>query len=127
MKKIIVLFVIMLFVVGWKSTKVYQEYKGARAMAIEAESESNYVVAAEKYLLAASVAEDNNMLEIQAWQLNNAAYCLIKNHKLNKDVSGLLNAIDTLTAAKEIADKINVENLNAKIKSNIDYCKFYIK
>lgn len=106
----------------WKNFSKYTDYKTARAMAIEADDSGNTIVSVVKYKEAADLAATYAIPELQAWQLNNEAYSLIKKFKQTKEKVLLVEAYTILTDAKAIADTLNIKELTAKIQSNIDYC-----
>ena len=142
MKKIaiVVLFMFMTTVItfaeNWSSTKDFQAYKGAKAIAKDADMNGNSTVAVIKYLEAASIAKGKTTPVIEGWQRNNAAYVLIKSFKINKEKSLLVEAMTYLTDAEIIVNELllkasneNIEpmnevlNLKSKVDSNINFCK----
>jgi hypothetical protein len=108
---------------GWKDVKKFQEYKMARAIAIEADSVGNTVIAVSKYLEAADIAKSSDMKLIEAWQRNNAAYSLIKRFKIIKQKVLLEEAMKYLTDAETTANTLSNNELTLKIKSNIEFCR----
>ena len=155
MKKII-LFVAAISVVfasvsfcAWKSWDDFNTYKEARKIASEAEAAGDTSTAVANYKKAADLAGKSATKEFQAWQLNNAAYVLIKQFKvlvayddelaklaelkpskekiaLQKEMANLFSfKLDMLNEAKTLLEDGKAldggEAPTAKIQSNIDY------
>lgn len=71
----------VLFAGSWDNAKSYQEYLFQKSIANEAESEHNYLFAAENYLLAAEKALKCTNINVYGWQINNAIYAVIKHQQ----------------------------------------------
>ncbi|MCX8094355.1 MAG: hypothetical protein N3E50_09365, partial [Candidatus Goldbacteria bacterium] len=133
----------------WKSYKAFQEYITVKNKAKQADADGDTYTAVTNYLKAAEIASKYADYNVQAWQLNNAAYSLIAQFKklVNYDeklqkLSGMNPGKEKLAYQKELAEIFNLqmplleeaqsilektkelgENLeaNEKIKSNIDF------
>jgi hypothetical protein len=155
MKKIISLISVMLIVFtslsfgAWKSWEDFNSYKDARKVAIDAEAAGNTSVAVTNYKKAADLAGKSATKEIQAWQINNAAFVLIKQFKtlvgydeklvkltemkpskekltFQKDMATMFSIkLDVLTEAKAMLEAGKAldagEAPTAKLQSNIDF------
>ena len=161
MKKVI-LFVAAVSVVltsvsfcAWKSWEDFNSYKEARKAATDAEATSDTPNAVANYKKAADLAGKSATKDIQAWQINNAAFVMIKQFKalvtydeklaklaemtpskekvaFQKDMAALfLSKIDVLNEAKALLESGKAldggEAPTAKIQSNIDYIDWVLK
>ena len=129
MKKFLVMSILFLVFVGtvfagvWTDEKKFKEYVTTKSIAAEADSAGNTIVSVIKYKEAAILASTYATAEIEAWQLNNAAYSLIKVFKDTKEKSLLVEAMTLLTDAKAL----NVESTLGKIQSNMDFCLVWLE
>jgi hypothetical protein len=161
MKKVI-LFVAAVMVVfssvsfcAWKSWEDFNSYKEARKAATDAEATSDTPNAVANYKKAADLAGKSATKDIQAWQINNAAFVLIKQFKalvtydeklakltemtpskekvaFQKEMAELFSSkIDVLNEAKALLESGKAldggEAPTAKIQSNIDYIDWVLK
>jgi hypothetical protein len=108
---------------AWTDVGKYKEYLTVRAMASEADSAGNTTISVAKYKEAANLAANYATAEIQAWQLNSAAYSLIKVFKETREKSLLVEAMELLEDAKAL----NAEKVMTKIQSNIDFCQVWLE
>jgi len=134
---------------AWKSTKDWDSYREARKVAIEAETAGNTADAVANYKKAAELAGKSATKEIQAWQINNAAFVLIKQFKalvayddklaklaemkpskeklaFQKEMANMFSfKLDVLNEAKALLESGKAvdggEAPTAKIQSNIDF------
>lgn len=106
----------IIFCDTWEA-KQFEQYRFERAVAIEASDSLNWDLAITHYINAANIAEKNNMVTVWAWQLNNAARCIIKVYERDKDKSVLVFAKTLLEKAKQL----NIEETLPKINSNLKY------
>ena len=139
----------------WKSNEDFNTYREVRKMAIEAESAGDTANAVANYKKAADLAGKSATKNIQAWQLNNAAFVLIKQFKTLVAYDEKLTKLQEMTPSKEkIAFQKEMANLfsfkldvlneakamleegkaldggeapTAKIQSNIDYIDWVLK
>jgi len=121
----------VMFAGVWKTSEEFQVYKIRKADAQKADNEGNTYTAVVNYLIAAQIAEKSNATEIQAWQLNNAGYCLIKKFmeinagltpKQMTDFELLVEARGYLQKAKDL----DIENTLKTVEKNLDFCNFYL-
>lgn len=106
----------------WRDLDAFGTYKGIRAQA-QAEFLTLPTEAAGLFLQAGAIAEKYATPDIAAWQYNNAAKALIEYFKTNKvERQALL-----ITAREYLATAEKLDATNQKIKSNIDFCEFWIK
>ena len=155
MKKIVVLASVLFFVFAsfsfgaWKSWEDFNVYKEARKAAMEAEGAGDTVNAVLNYKKAADLAGKSATKDIQAWQINNAAFVLIKQFKtlvaydeklaklsdmkpskekiaFQKEMADMFGMkMDLLTEAKDLLSQGKAleagEEPTAKIQSNLDF------
>ncbi|MFP4467014.1 MAG: hypothetical protein ACLFP1_08185 [Candidatus Goldiibacteriota bacterium] len=162
MKHLIVTAVVFLVMAGsvhaasWTSWEDYQEYKDIKTKASEASDSGDTLNAVLNYKKAADLALKSATPEIQAWQLNNAAYSLIQRFKVltgyqpkldalaemepskekiayQKEIAELFKEhIGLLEEARELLEKAGGLELTEgqgpepKIKSNTDYVKWVV-
>ena len=128
MKKILFLLVLvcaasLIYAKPWKDTNGYTQYKFARSIANEADSEGNTAVAVEKYKEAAEIAQEQEQYCIEAWQYNNAGKALLDKYSEIKDVSLLDEAEELLKESISIANMYKCSDVLEKAKSNLKWCK----
>jgi hypothetical protein len=155
MKRSIVLTFIFVFVTAgmsfgaWKSWEDFNVYKEARKTAIDAENSGNTLTAVANYKKASDLAGRSATKDIQAWQINNAAFVLIKQFKnltaydeklvkltdmkpstekisFEKELAGIFSAkLGLLTEAKSLLEQGKAlqagDEPTAKLQSNIDF------
>ncbi|MCE5299751.1 MAG: hypothetical protein LLG37_02615 [Spirochaetia bacterium] len=140
---------------SWKSWEDFNKYKDARKVAVEAENAGDTTTAVANYKKAAELAGKSGTKDIQAWQINNAAFVLIKQFKnlvaydeklaklnemkpsaekiaFQKDVAGLFSLkLDMLNEAKELLESGKAveagETPAAKIQSNLEFIEWVQK
>lgn len=152
----LILFIVMVFIFNislfagpWKSYKAFQEYLAVKNKAKQADAEGNTFEAVTNFLKAAEISSKSADANVQAWQLNNAAYSLILQFKklvnydeklqklmelkpgkekiiYQKEFAEMMNLqFSLLEEAQNILDKIKDlgEELEAKekIQSNLDF------
>ena len=106
-KKVIVLAPVILFVfvsVSFcmlKTTADFNTYKEARKTAADAEAIGDTVTAVANYKKAAELAGKSATEEIQAWQINNAAFVLIKQFKVLVAYDEKLTTLADMIPGKE--------------------------
>ncbi|MEI7543121.1 MAG: hypothetical protein WCJ94_07720 [bacterium] len=107
MKKVIILttvislaFVSVSFCM-WKTSADFNTYKEARKTAADAEALGDTATAVANYKKAAELAGMFATEEIQAWQINNAAFALIKKFKVLVAYDEKLTALAEMTPGKE--------------------------
>ncbi|PKL92777.1 MAG: hypothetical protein CVV21_00070 [Candidatus Goldiibacteriota bacterium HGW-Goldbacteria-1] len=86
---------------SWTVYEDYTAYKAVKDAAAKASDEGNTTASVAKYKEAASLAAKSATKEIQAWQLNSAAYELIKVFKKNTDYSAKIEQLSGMTPSKE--------------------------
>ena len=111
MRKVLVMAVVLVFFGGavfasWSSWEDYQTYKKAKANASAASDGGDTVTAVAEYKLAAELASKSGTKEYQGWQLNNAAYALIKKFKADTEYQV---KIDKLSLMEPGSDKIEYQ------------------
>jgi hypothetical protein len=155
MKKLVVLTSVLFLVLAsmsfgaWKSWEDFNTYKDVRKAAMEAEGTGDTLSAVSNYKKAADLAGKSATKDIQAWQINNAAFVLIKQFKTlvgyddklaklsdmkpSKDkiafqkelADGFSMKADLLTEAKALLEEGKAlqagDEPTAKIQSNIDF------
>jgi len=92
---------------GWTNAEDYQAYKVAKKAAQDAEAAGDTFNAISNYKKAAELAAKSGTPEIQIWQLNNAAYFLIKQFKL---LVGYDEKLQKLSEMKPGKEKINYQS-----------------
>ncbi len=143
------IFSVVLLAGPWKSYKAFQEYVSLKNKAKQADADGDTFTAVTNYLKAADIASKSADINIQAWQLNNAAYSLISQFKKLVNYEEKLQKLtemkpgkEKITFQKELAEMLNLqfslleeahgilnrakdlgEELEAKekIQSNIDF------
>jgi len=120
------IFVNSLVAGSWKNAGDYKAYKLARDAAIKADIEGNTTIAIVNYIKAADLAAKSATVEIQAYQLNNAGYCLIKKFRTLGNKIENINLLKEALTYLEKAKELNVEKVIPKIDKNIDFCEFWI-
>jgi hypothetical protein len=91
----------MLQAASWTVYEDYTAYKAVKEEASKASDEGNTSVSVAKYKEAATLAAKSATKEIQAWQLNSAAYELIKAFKKNTDYSAKIEQLSGMAPSKE--------------------------
>lgn len=101
---------------GWTNVEDYQAYKVAKKAAQDAEAAGDTFNAVSNYKKAAELAAKSGTPEIQAWQLNNASYFLIRQFKLLVGYDKKLQKLSEMKPGKEkikyqfeIADLFNLQ------------------
>jgi hypothetical protein len=118
MKKIVLAMVLTVFVLpalyasSWKNYDDFMTYKKLRAEATEASTAGNTLSAISKYKEAAVLAGKSDAKEIQAWQLNSAAFELIKSFKT---LTGYSDKIEKISAMGPGKDKFVLQKEAAKL------------
>jgi hypothetical protein len=115
MRKLIVLITVLVFVLsGLAAASTWQDYKDAKKKANDAEATGDTYNAVTNYKKAADVAAEFKKIEIQAWQLNNAAHALIQTFKKAVDYDAKLQKLsamepsdDKIAFQKEMATAFN--------------------
>ncbi|MBP7793320.1 MAG: hypothetical protein KA120_09730 [Candidatus Goldbacteria bacterium] len=100
----------------WKSYSEFQKYLSLKNAAKQAEAEGDTFNAVSNYLKAAEVASKSADANIQAWQLNNAAYSLISRFKKLTDydqklkkLTGMQPSKEKIAYQKEFAEMLNLQ------------------
>jgi hypothetical protein len=104
--------------ISWDGFKLHRD------AAWKLEAEGKLLEAVEEFLKAEKQAFGLGRLDIQAWMLNDAGFMYIKAHKKDSTVD-LEKAKVLLEQASLLADA--TDDCKAKIKSNLDYCDYYLK
>lgn len=140
---------------AWKSWEDFNTYKEARKTAIDAEAAGDTANAVANYKKAADLAGKSATKDIQAWQINNASFVLIKQFKTLVGYDEKLAKLQEMTPSKEkVAFQKEMANLfsfkldvlneakgmleegkaldggeapTAKIQSNLDYIDWVLK
>jgi hypothetical protein len=118
MKKIVLALVLTVFVLpalyasSWKNYDDFMSYKKLRAEANDASAAGNTESAIAKYKEAAVLAGKSDAKEIQAWQLNSAAFELIKSFKT---LTGYSDKIEKISAMGPGKDKFALQKEAAKL------------
>ena len=113
MKKFLIMlcFLVLIFSLssyaGWTNAEDYQAYKVAKKAAQDAEAAGDTFNAISNYKKAAELAAKSGTPEIQMWQINNAAYFLIKQFKL---LVGYDEKLQKLSEMKPGKEKINYQS-----------------
>jgi len=123
MKRMVMVLMALAFAVSmvqaasWTVYEDYTAYKAVKEAASKASDEGNTTVSVAKYKEAAALAAKSATKEIQAWQLNSAAYELIKAFKKTTDYSAKIEQLSGMTASKEkfATQKEIAANLEANI------------
>jgi hypothetical protein len=85
----------------WKSYSAFQEYLSLRNAAKQAETEGNTFNAVSNYLKAAEIASKSADANIQAWQINSAAYSLITQFKKLTNYDEKIQKLTNMQPGKE--------------------------
>lgn len=102
----------------------WENWKAAKNMAEKYDSEGKYVEALQYYLEYSRQAEGLKRPDLVAWGKNNAAYMIIKRHKLDSSVD-LEPAKKLLTEAMAI-DQAS-EECRRVLERNMEYVKLFLK
>ncbi len=120
MKKIAVLSMIFAFVfsslmlAAWTSWEDFNAYKDAKKTASEAEAAGDTAAAVTNYKKAADLAGKSATKDIQAWQLNNAGFVLVKRFK---ELVAYDDKLAKLTAMKPSKEKLALQKEMANMYS----------
>lgn len=113
---VFVIFAGMAFAGAWRNYEDYQAYVGVRKAAKDAEAASDTLNAVANYKKAAELAAKSATTDIQAWQLNNAAYSLVNQFKAMVGYAEKLAKLEGMAASKEkiayqkeLADLFNLQ------------------
>jgi len=102
MKKLIVIVcVLVLALSGLVVASTWQDYKDAKKKANDADAAGDTFAAVTNYKKAADVAAEFKKVEIQAWQLNNAAHALIQAFKKSVDYEAKLQKLSAMEPSDE--------------------------
>lgn len=102
----------------------WENWRQAKAEAEKYDQEGDYVRALQYYLEYIRQAEGLGKPDIAAWGKNNAAYMIIKQHKADQ-TTDLAPAKKLLEEGLAIAEA--TEDCRARLQSNLDYVKLFIK
>lgn len=112
------IFNVALFAGPWKSYSAYQEYLSVKNKAKQADAEGNTFKAVSNFLKAAEIASNSADANVQAWQLNNAAYSLIVQFKKLVNYDEKLQKLiemkpgkEKIASQKEMAEMLNLHFL----------------
>jgi hypothetical protein len=102
----------------------WDNWRAAKATAEKYDNEGKFVEALQYYLEYARQAEGLGSQELTAWGKNNAAYMIIKRHKLDSSVD--------LTPAKKLLDEAlaidaATEDCKKCLEMNMEYVKLFLK
>ena len=120
MKKITVLSVFFVFIfsslmlAAWTSWEDFNAYKDAKKTASEAEAAGDTATAVTNYKKAADLAGKSATKDIQAWQLNNAGFVLVKRFK---ELVAYDDKLAKLTAMKPSKEKLALQKEMANMYS----------
>jgi hypothetical protein len=102
----------------------WDNWRAAKNMAEKCDNEGKFVEALQYYLEYARQAEGLGNQELVAWGKNNAAYMIIKRHKLDATV-------DLAPAKKLLEEGLATGKANEECKkcleTNMEYVKLFIK
>lgn len=102
----------------------WDNWRAAKATAEKYDNEGKYVEALQYYLEYARQAEGLNSPELVAWGKNNAAYMIIKRHKLD-------SSIDLAPAKKLLEEGMAIdkatEDCKKCLETNMEYVKLFLK
>jgi hypothetical protein len=102
----------------------WENWRQAKAEAEKYDQEGDYVRALQYYLEYIRQAEGLGRPDIVAWGKNNAAYMIINQHKQDS-TANLEPAKKWLEEGLTIAEA--TEDCRARLQSNLDYVKLFIK
>jgi hypothetical protein len=113
----------------WSDLKQFQKYKFVKSVAVEADDAGNTFVAVANYTEAAKIAKTYSKIEYSLYQMNSAAFCLIKVYKETKNQTLIKEALDILTEIQNTMKDQNIDNdkLSKDIDSNINFCQDNLK
>ena len=102
----------------------WDNWREARAAAVKYDNEGKYVEALQCYLEYARQAEGLGSRELVAWGKNNAAYMIIKRHKLDAtvDLTPAKKLLEEATAIDEAA-----EDCKTHLAMNLEYVNLFLK
>jgi len=102
----------------------WENWRQAKAEAEKYDQEGDYVRALQYYLEYIRQAEGLGKPEIVAWGKNNAAYMIIKQHKVDQttDLAPAKKLLEEGLAIEEAT-----EDCRARLQSNLDYVKLFLK
>jgi hypothetical protein len=89
---------------AWASWEDFNAYKDAKKTAATAESSGDTATAVTNYKKAADLAGKSATKDIQSWQLNSAAFVLIKSFKTLVSYDENLEKLTAMKASKEKID-----------------------
>jgi hypothetical protein len=102
----------------------WDNWRAAKAMAEKADNEGKFVEALQYYLEYVRQAEGLGNQELVAWGRNNAAYMIIKSHKLDPSV-------DLAPAKKLLEEGLAIEAATEDCKkvlaTNMEYVNLFLK
>jgi hypothetical protein len=109
---------------GDKQAISYDKWLAAKASAEKNDAEGKFVEALQYYLEYTRQAEGLGRRDLMAWGKNNAAYMIIKMHKLDPTVD--------LTPAKKLLEEGQAideahEDCRRVLATNLEYVKLYLK
>jgi hypothetical protein len=102
----------------------WDNWRAAKAAAEKNDNEGKYVEALQYYLEYARQAEGLGNQELVAWGKNNAAYMIIKRHKLDSSID--------LAPAKKLLDEglaidAATEDCKKCLATNLEYVNLFLK
>ena len=102
----------------------WDNWRAAKAMAEKYDNEGKYVEALQSYLEYVRQAEGLGNQELVAWGKNNAAFMIIKRHKLD-------SSVDLAPAKKLLEEGLAIEAATEDCKralaSNMEYVNVFLK
>ena len=102
----------------------WDNWRAAKAMAEKYDNEGKYVEALQSYLEYVRQAEGLGNQELVAWGKNNAAFMIIKRHKLD-------SSVDLAPARKLLEEGLAIEAATEDCKralaSNMEYVNVFLK
>jgi hypothetical protein len=109
---------------GQEKAISWDNWRAAKAMAEKYDNEGKYVEALQYYLEYARQAEGLGNQELIAWGKNNAAYMIIKRHKLD-------SSVDLAPAKKLLEEGLAIDAATEECKNclatNMEYVKLFLK
>ena len=108
---------------GDKQAISYDKWLAAKASAEKNDAEGKFVEALQYYLEYTRQAEGLGRRDLMAWGKNNAAYMIIKMHKLDPTVD-LAPAKKLLEEGQAIAEA--QEDCRRVLATNLEYVKLYL-
>ena len=102
----------------------WDNWRAAKAAAEKFDNEGKFVEALQYYLEYARQAEGLGSQELVAWGKNNAAYMIIKRHKLDATID-LAPAKKLLEEAMAIGEAR--EDCKKSLALNMEYVEFFLK